>query len=330
MASTMEHISLSAPGGPEVLLPAESPRPLPGPGEVLIEVHAAGINRPDCLQRQGKYPPPPGASPILGLEVAGIVVECGHGVARWKVGDKVCALLSGGGYAEFATAPEVQCLPIPKGCDFVQAASLPETVFTVWTNLFEDGALKAGETVLIHGGSGGIGVTAIQMAHAMDAKVLTTVGREEGLEFCRATGADHVFNYRIEDFVPLALEATGHRGVDVILDMVGGAYLARNIECLAPRGRLIQIAILGGAKGELDLHKMMQKRLKLTGSTLRPRSVEEKGRIAAAVERNVWPLLESGRIRPQVTATFPLAKAAEAHALMEAGGHLGKIVLVVR
>jgi NADPH2:quinone reductase len=326
----MKCIGMRGPGGPEVLVPAEAPRPEPGPHEVLIEVHAAGVNRPDCLQRQGKYPPPPGASPILGLEVAGTIAACGPETARWEKGDAVCALLAGGGYAEYVSAPEVQCLPLPKGWDFVQAASLPETAFTVWTNLFEDGALREGETVLIHGGSGGIGITAIQMAHAFGARALTTVGRREAEAFCRAAGAEQVYFYNEEDFVERVRESTGGRGADVILDMVGGPYLPRNLEALAPRGRLIQIAVQGGSKAELDLHKMMSKHLSLTGSTLRPRTAGEKGRIAEALLHRVWPLLEAGRIRPQVTRTFPLERAAEAHALMESRGHLGKIVLTAR
>lgn len=325
----MKCVAIREPGGPEVLIPTEAPKPEPGPHEVLIEVQAAGVNRPDCLQRQGKYPPPPGASPLPGLEVAGTIAACGPGVSRWKIGDAVCALLAGGGYAEYAVAPDVQCLPVPKGFDFIQAASLPETVFTVWTNLFEDGALLPGETVLIHGGSGGIGITAIQMARAFGAKVATTIGRGEAAEFCRAAGADLIIYHKREDFVQRILEFTDGRGAEVILDMVGGLYLPRNLETLAPRGRLIQIATMGGAKAELDLRMMMMKRAVLTGSTLRPRPVEEKGRIAKALSHRVWPLLESGRIRPQVTRTFPLARASEAHALMEAGGHMGKIVLTV-
>jgi NADPH2:quinone reductase len=326
----MRCIDLRGFGGPEVLSPSEAPRPVPGAGEVLIEVHAAGVNRPDCLQRQGKYPPPAGASPLLGLEVAGTVAACGPGTARFRTGDAVCALVAGGGYAEYAAAPEVQCLPLPRGWDFAQAAALPETAFTVWTNVFEDGALSAGETLLVHGGSGGIGIMAVEMAHALGAKVLATVGRAEGAAFCRERGADHVILYKEEDFAVRARELTEGRGVDVILDMVGGPYLPRNLEALAPRGRLIQIAVMGGSKAELDLHRMMMKRIRITGSTLRPRPPEEKGRIARELEKRVWPLLEAGRIRPQVTRTFPLDEAAAAHALMEAGGHLGKIVLEVR
>jgi putative PIG3 family NAD(P)H quinone oxidoreductase len=293
----------------------------------LIRVKAAGVNRPDCLQRMGQYPPPPGASPILGLEVAGVVAACGPGAARWKPGDEVCALLAGGGYAEMAVAPAGQCLPLPAGWDFVQAAALPETAFTVWTNVFEDGALGAGETLLVHGGAGGIGIMAVEMAHAFGAQVIATVGRPEAAAFCRERGAGQVVFYKEEDFVARVREWTGGRGADVVLDVVGAPYLARNLEALAPRGRLAQIAVMGGSKAELDLFLMMRKRLRLTGSTLRPRPIEEKGRIAAELEERVWPLLAAGRIRPQVTRTFPLGKAAEAHALMEAGGHLGKIAL---
>jgi NADPH2:quinone reductase len=325
----MKCIDMRGPGGPGVLILSEAPRPEPGEQEVLIKVQAAGINRPDCLQRQGLYPPPPEASPILGLEVAGTIAACGSGATRWKPGDRVCALLAGGGYAEYATAPEVQCLPIPRGLDYAKAAALPETTFTVWTNLFEDGGLREGERVLIHGGAGGIGTTAIQMAHAMGAEVLATVGRRESEKLVRACGADHVLFYREEDFVERVREITAGQGVDVILDMVGGAYLPRNVEALAFRGRLIQIAVMGGSKAELDLRQLMLKRLMLTGSTLRPRPVEEKGRIAKAVLHRVWPLIESGRIVPQVTKVFPLERAADAHAMMESSGHTGKLVLAV-
>ncbi|MDB5106525.1 MAG: quinone oxidoreductase [Fibrobacteres bacterium] len=325
----MKCIDMRGHGGPEVLYLAEAPIPSPGPDEVLIKVHAAGINRPDCLQRQGHYAPPPGASPILGLEVAGTVAACGAGSTRWKPGDAVCALLAGGGYAEYTVAPAIQCLPLPRGFDFIQAAAVPETCFTVWTNLFEDGGLLEGETALIHGGSGGIGTMAIQMAHALGSHVLTTVGRRESEALCRECGADRVFFHKEEDFVQRTLEVTGGRGADVILDMVGGSYLPRNLEALAPLGRLVQIATLGGHKAELDLRKLMQKRLRLTGSTLRPRTVGEKGRIAAALLDRVWPLLESGKVAPKVTRTFPLGSAGEAHALMESGLHTGKLVLEI-
>ncbi|WII72125.1 NAD(P)H-quinone oxidoreductase [Bdellovibrio sp. 22V] len=326
----MKAIEIEKPGGPEVLHLRERPVPTPKAGEVLIEVHAAGINRPDCAQRQGTYPPPPGASDILGLEVAGKIAACGDGVKRWKKGDHVCALLAGGGYAEMVTAPEGQCLPIPNGLDFISAASLPETFFTVWTNLFESGRLQMGETLLVHGGSGGIGTTAIQMAHVRGVEVYTTVGKKEAVEACKKLGAARVILYNEEDFVAAVKEATNDRGVDVILDMVGGDYFARNLEALAPQGRLVQIATIKGTKVELDLRKMMFKRLTLTGSTLRARSVEEKSRIAHALEKNIWPLLNKGQLSPVIYRTFPLEKAREAHELMESSAHTGKIVLIVK
>ncbi|WP_374077091.1 NAD(P)H-quinone oxidoreductase [Bdellovibrio bacteriovorus] len=326
----MRVIEIKTPGGPEVLQLQERERPVPGPHEVLIEVHAAGVNRPDCAQRQGTYPPPPGASDILGLEVAGKVIICGDRVARWKVGDSVCALISGGGYAEYVTAPEGQCLPIPKGMDMVHAAALPETFFTVWTNVFESGRLQKSESILVHGGSGGIGTTAIQMAHTLGARVFTTVGKKESVEPCKALGAERVILYKEEDFVTAVKEATEGRGVDVILDMVGGDYFVRNLEALAPMGRLVQIATLKGTHVELDLRKMMSKRLTLTGSTLRARSVSEKTHIAQSLENNIWPLLAHGKMKPVIYKTFPLEKAREAHELMESSAHTGKIVLVVK
>lgn len=326
----MKFVDLIAFGGPENLTVAETSTPTPGAGEVLIEVHASGINRPDCFQRQGNYPPPPGASPILGLEVAGIVTACGPGTHRYHVGDRVCALLSGGGYAEYVAAPEGQCLPIPEKFSFVEAAAIPETFFTVWTNVFEDGDLKKDETILIHGGSGGIGTTAIQMAHQWGARVFTTVGKEESVEICQKLGAERVILYKEEDFVAVAEELTRKKGVDVILDMVGGDYFARNIEALAMRGRLVQIATLQGAKVTLDLRRLMQKRLALHGSTLRPRSVEEKTRIAKALEQNIWPLLNKGLLKPSIYKVLPMEKAREAHELMESSHHTGKIVLQIR
>ncbi|MEK2643948.1 NAD(P)H-quinone oxidoreductase [Bdellovibrio sp. BCCA] len=326
----MRVIDMKNPGDPEVLYVRERPRPEPAAHDVLIEVHAAGINRPDCAQRQGTYPPPPGASDILGLEVAGIVVTCGSQVSRWKVGDRVCALISGGGYAEYVAAPEGQCLPIPKDFDMIHAAALPETFFTVWTNVFESGRLQKGESILVHGGSGGIGTTAIQMAHTLGAKVFTTVGKKESVAPCKALGADRVILYKEEDFVTAIKETTQGRGVDVILDMVGGDYFIRNIEALAPLGRLVQIATIKGTHVELDLRKMMFKRLTLTGSTLRARSVEEKTRIAQALEKNIWPLLNQGHMKPVIYKTFPLEQAREAHELMESSAHTGKIVLVVK
>lgn len=325
----MQVIEIEKSGGPEVLHLAERSRPEPGENEVLIEVYAAGVNRPDCAQRQGTYPPPPGASDILGLEVAGMIVACGKNVARWKTGDAVCALLAGGGYAQYAVAPEGQCLPIPRGWDMLHAAALPETFFTVWANLFESGKLQKGETVLIHGGSGGIGTTAIQLAHIFGARVFTTVGKTDAVKSCQEIGADRVILYKEEDFVSVVKVETAGRGVDVILDMVGGDYFIRNLEALAPLGRLVQIATIRGAHAELDLRKMMAKRLTLTGSTLRVRSVEEKTRLAQTLEKNVWPLLNAGTIKPILYKTFPLSQAREAHELMESSAHTGKIVLRV-
>ena len=329
LPATMTAVEIAQPGGPDVLNPVSLPVPQPGAGELLIKVAAAGINRPDVLQRKGVYPPPPGASPLPGLEVAGTVAAVGPDVAGWTVGDGVCALLAGGGYAEYAGAPAPQCLPVPAGLSKVEAAGLPETVFTVWTNLFERAGLKAGETVLIHGGSSGIGTTAIQMAKAFGARVLTTAGSEEKCAACRDLGADRAVNYRSEDFVEACREETGGRGVDVVLDMVGGAYIERNIEALAFEGRHVSIAFLGGAKVTLNMQKMMVKWLTLTGSTLRPRSVDAKGAIAAALKREVWPLIADGRLRVVVHTTVPLQQASAAHALMESSTHIGKIVLVV-
>nr|BFD61592.1 NAD(P)H-quinone oxidoreductase [Bdellovibrio sp. HM001] len=326
----MRVIEIKTPGGPEVLQVAERARPEPGTGEVLIEVHAAGINRPDCAQRQGTYPPPPGASDIPGLEVAGRIVAVGKDVTRWKLYDEVCALVTGGGYAEYVCAPEGQCLPIPAGMSMVEAAAVPETFFTVWTNVFESGALKKGESILIHGGAGGIGTTAIQMSSAMGARVFTTVGKRDSVEICRNLGADRVIIYKEEDFVSAVKKETQDRGVDVILDMVGGDYFARNLEALAMQGRLVQIATLQGSKVELDLRKMMFKRLTLTGSTLRARPVVEKARIAQALEENIWPMLNQGQMKPVIFKILPLDRASEAHVLMESSQHTGKIVLQVR
>jgi len=323
----MRFIETSGPGGPEVMRLAEGPAPAPGPDEVLIEVAWAGVNRPDVLQRAGKYPPPPGASPILGLEVAGKVVK---GTGRWKEGDEVCALVAGGGYAEFCAAPAAQCLPVPKGMSLKEAAGLPETFFTVWTNVFERGRLAKGETILVHGGSSGIGTTAIQLAHAFGARVFTTAGTDEKCAFCRKIGAHEAINYKTQDFVEEVRRLTDKKGVDLVLDMVGGDYVERNIRCLGLEGRLVQIAFLKESKVALDLMPMMIRRLTLTGSTLRPRTVEQKGAIAAALEEKVWPLLEAGTVRPIIHATFPLAEAAEAHRLMESSRHIGKILLQVR
>lgn len=328
----MRFITHGSGGGPEILTVTEGPVPAPGPGEVLIEVHHAGVNRPDVLQRAGKYPPPAGASPVLGLEVAGRVAVCGAGVTRWKVGDEVCALTPGGGYAEWCVAHADHCLPVPRGLDLARAAALPENWFTVWTNLIERGRLRARETVLIHGGSSGIGYCAIQLARELlGCDVLTTVGSEAKAEFCRELGAARAILYRTEDFVAETLAHTDGRGVDVILDMVGGPYLARNVRLLAPEGRLVQIAFLQGSRvGEFDFLPVMMKRLTITGSTLRPQSVEAKAAIARALEADVWPRLGNGALRVVVHRVFPLAQAADAHRLMESGEHLGKIVLQVR
>jgi putative PIG3 family NAD(P)H quinone oxidoreductase len=312
------------------LRPVTRPTPAPGPRDVLIAVAAAGVNRPDLMQRQGRYAPPPGASDIPGLEVSGRVVARGKDVEEWKEGDVVCALVAGGGYAEYCAAPAPQCLPVPKGLDLVPAAALPETVFTVWTNVFERGRLSAGETLLVHGGASGIGTTAIQMARARGVRVFATAGTREKCAACEKLGAERAIDYAREDFAAVVAEMTAGRGVDVILDMVGGDYLPRNLASLAPDGRLVQIAFLKGPRAEIDLMAVMQRRLTLTGSTLRPRSIEEKGRIARAVRENVWPLIEKGDVRPVLHATFPLAAAAEAHRALEVGTHVGKIVLIVR
>ncbi|QJE72296.1 NAD(P)H-quinone oxidoreductase [Aerophototrophica crusticola] len=329
LPDSMRAVEIKAPGGPEVLTPCTRPVPEPSPGELLLKVAAAGVNRPDVLQRMGVYPPPPGASDLPGLEVAGTVVAVGEGVTGWSVGDPACALLAGGGYAEYAVAPAPQCLPIPKGLTPVQAASLPETFFTVWTNVFERGALKPGETFLVHGGTSGIGVTAIQLAKALGATVLATAGGPEKVKACEALGADRGIDYHAEDFAAVAKELTGGKGVDVILDMVGGDYVPRNLDCLGLEGRHVSIAFLRGQTVKLDLRPVMMKRLTLTGSTLRARSVAEKGAIARSLLGQAWPLLESGRVKPVVHATFPLDKAPDAHALMESSTHVGKIVLEV-
>ena len=324
----MTAIGIREPGGSDALVPCVRPRPMPGAGELLIRVAAAGVNYPDVMQRRGRYPPPPGASDIPGLEIAGVVEAVGEGAAGFAVGAEVCALVAGGGYAEYCAAPAPQCLPLPRGLDMVAAAAIPETFFTVWTNLFDRGRLAAGETALIHGGAGGIGTAAIQIAAALGARVLATAGSARKCEACRALGAERAIDYRTEDFVAAAREATGGRGVDVILDLVGGDYTPRNLDALAEDGRLVQIAVQGGATAEVSLFVVMRKRLTLTGSTLRPRPVEAKGAIAAALRARVWPLLESGRIAPVVHATYPLREAAAAHALMESGAHIGKIVLM--
>lgn len=316
-------------------MPVERPSPVPGPGEVLIRVAAAGVNRPDALQRRGSYPAPPGASDIPGLEVAGTIVGVGPaGPASGdgptlRVGDDVAALVAGGGYAELCTAPAVQCLRVPAGLDLVAAGAIPETAFTVWSNVFDHGRLRPGESVLIHGGSSGIGTLAIQLAHVLGSRVLTTAGSARKCAACERLGADRAINYRETDFVAAVREATGGRGVDVVLDMVGGDYLPRNIAILAVEGRLVQIALQGGATALLNMVPLLTKRLTITASTLRAQSVAEKGAIAAAVDANVWPLLESGAVKPVIHATFPLRSAADAHRLLESGEHIGKIVLTV-
>ncbi|BBK40090.1 NAD(P)H quinone oxidoreductase [Allostella vacuolata] len=326
---TMRAVEIVRPGGPEVLVPTTRPLPVPGPAELLIRVEAAGINRPDVLQRKGGYAPPPGASDLPGLEVAGTVAALGPDAGRWQVGDPVCALVSGGGYAEFCAAPVPQCLPIPPGLSMVEAGGVPETFFTVWTNVFDRGRLQAGERLLVHGGSSGIGTTAIQMAKALGATVYVTAGSAEKCAACVRLGADLAIDHTREDFVARVKEATGGQGVDVILDMVGGDYTVRNLEALAVEGRLVQIAFLRGPKVELNLEPIMRKRLTLTGSTLRPRTVAQKGEVASALEARVWPLLAAGRLKPPIFRTFPLERAGDAHALMEANTHVGKIVLLV-
>lgn len=326
----MKAIEITQPGPPEVLQLVERPEPFPAAGEVLIDVTAAGVNRPDVLQRLGKYPVPPGASDIPGLEVAGVVAAVGADVRGWTVGEPICALLAGGGYAERAVAPQEQCLPIPKGLTAIQAAGIPETFFTVWTNVFQRGRLQAGETILIHGGTSGIGTTAIQLAHVFGARVFTTAGSDAKCAAAKALGADEAFNYRTQDWVAAAKDATGGRGVDLILDMVGGDYIGRNLDLLVVEGRLVQIAFLKSAKAELDFSVMMRKRQWITGSTLRPRTPLEKGAIARELLEQVWPLLEQGRVAPVIHQTFPLADAAAAHRMMEAGTHIGKLVLIAR
>ena len=324
----MTAIEIREPGGPEVLVAVERAEPVPGDGEVLIKVAAAGVNRPDIFQRLGRYPPPPGASDIPGLEVAGTIEQLGAQVGDWRVGDEVCALVTGGGYAEYCAAPAAQCLPVPRGLNHVVAAAVPETFFTVWANVFTRGRLQPGESLLVHGGSSGIGTTAIQLAHVRGSRVFATAGSAEKCAACERLGAERAINYREADFAAVVRELTGGRGVDVVLDMVGGAYLTRNLEALAVEGRLVEIATLHGVKAELNIQAIMQRRLTVTGSTLRPRPVADKRAIADALRQHVWPLLESGAVRPVVHATFPLRDAAEAHRVMESGTHIGKLVLV--
>jgi putative PIG3 family NAD(P)H quinone oxidoreductase len=328
--STMMAVVIDGKGGPEVLKAKSVPVPSAGAGQILIRVAAAGVNRPDVQQRMGAYPPPPGHSPLPGLEVAGEVVAAGPDVVRWKTGDQVTALVNGGGYAEYCIAEDVQALPCPKGLSVIEAAALPETVFTVWNNVFERGHLRDGEWFLVHGGTSGIGTTAIQMAKAFGAKVMTTAGSADKVAFCRSLGADLAVDYRSEDFVKLAREATGGHGIDVTLDMVGGDYTERNIIAAAEDGRIVQIATLGGADVKINVARLMVKRVTLTGSTLRPRTRAVKAGFARAIEDRVWPLVEAGKIKPIIDSTFPLASAADAHRRMETSQHIGKIMLEVK
>ena len=326
LSHSMLAIEISSPGGPDVLLPAAVPVPVPGHGQIIIRIAYAGVNRPDALQRAGMYAPPPSASPLPGLECSGTVVEVGPGVTRWKIGDQVCALLPGGGYAEYAVTPEAHALPIPKGLTLREAACLPETCFTVWSNVVTRGGLRAGERFLVHGGGSGIGTTAIQIARALGARVFTTAGTDEKCKACRELGAEVAVNYRTEDFVEV-MKAAG--GANLILDMVGGPYIERNIKALADGGRLVQIAFLQGAKVTLNLAEMMTRRLTLTGSTLRPQSDLAKAKIARAVEAEVWPMIERGAVKVVMDSEHELTQAAAAHWRLESGGHVGKIVLKV-
>jgi NADPH:quinone reductase len=329
LPDSMTAIAITRPGGPEVLEPVTLPVPRPGDGELLVAVAAAGVNRPDVLQRQGGYAPPPGAPETPGLEIAGTVVAVGPGVKRYRVGDRVCALVAGGGYAEYCTVAEDNALPIPGDLTLVEAAGLPETFFTVWTNVFVRGRLQPGETLLVHGGSSGIGTTAIMIAKQWGARVFATAGSADKCKACEKLGAERAINYREEDFVEAVLAATDKRGADVILDMVGGEYVGRNIKAAARDGRIVCIAFLQGSKVEVNLMPLMLKRLTLTGSTLRPRSVAEKAEIAGALEEHIWPHIAAGRIRPVIHQTFPLREAAAAHALMDSSAHIGKIILEV-
>lgn len=329
LPETMNAVTISAPGGPDVLVPGPRPVPQPAPGELLVKVEAAGVNRPDVMQRKGLYPPPPGASDIPGLEIAGTVVALGEGATGFKIGDRVCALVTGGGYAQYCTTHEATALPIPEGLSAVEAAALPETVFTVWSNVFERGALKPGETLLVHGGASGIGTAAIQLAKAFGARVIVTVGSDEKAAACVKLGADAAVNYRTQDFVAQVKSFTAGKGANVILDMIGGPYIQKNYEAAAQDGRIVQIAFQQGAKAEVDFMRLMLKRLTHTGSTLRSRPVAEKAAISAAVTQHVLPLIAAGKYRPVMDQTFALADAAGAHARMDASAHVGKIVLVV-
>ena len=329
LPATMTAIGLPTPGGPEALVPEQRPVPTPAKGQILVKVAAAGVNRPDVMQRKGQYAPPPGASDIPGLEISGEVVALGEGVTRHKLGDKVCALVVGGGYAEYCLAEEGQALPVPKGLSMIEAAALPETFFTVWTNVFDLAGLKSGETFLVHGGTSGIGTTAIQLAKAFGAKVFATAGSAEKCAVCRELGADYAIDYKTEDFVSVIKEATGGKGINVILDMVGGSYIARNYEVASPLGRIVQIAFMEGSKVEIDYMRLMLKRLSHMGSTLRSRPSAEKAAIAASLAEKVWPLIEAGKVKPVLDQTFKLTDAASAHARMETSLHIGKIMLDV-
>ena len=326
---TMSPIAITTPGCPEVLQPSSMPTPKAGDGQILVKVAAAGVNRPDVQQRIGAYPPPPGHSKLPGLEISGEVAEVGGGVTRWKAGDKVCALVNGGGYAQYCIAEEASALPIPAGLDMVQAGAVPETFFTVWNNVFERGALKSGEWFLVHGGSSGIGTTAIQLAKAFGAKVLATAGSADKCQACVDLGADRAINYKTEDFVAVAKEATGGKGVNVILDMVGGEYTDKNIIAAAEDGRIVQIASLGGADVKINVSRLMVKRVTLTGSTLRPRTREVKAGFARALESKVWPLFAQGKLRGGMDSPSPVGQAADAHRRMETSQHIGKIVLTM-
>lgn len=328
--ATMQAIEITEPGAPDVLRPASRPVPEPAAAEVLIQVSAAGVNRPDVMQRLGMYPPPPGAPDIPGLEVAGTIVKCGSDVARWKTGDRVCALVAGGGYAEYVTAPWQQCLPIPGKLSMSEAASLPETFFTVWANVFERARLASGETLLVQGGSSGIGVTAIQLARAFGNRVFVTAGSPDKCRRCEELGAERAIDYKNEDFVSVVKELTDGQGVDVILDMVAGDYVPRELQCLADDGRLVIIAFLGGTKTQLNMTDILRRRLTITGSTLRPRPVAFKAALASALEEKVWPLVANGTIKPVIHSCYQLADARDAHAMMESSNHVGKLILEVR